>query len=266
MADLSSCFTSREEEMRRSAFADMSEDSLKELMLQLSIEVYRRSLTAKKDNEGPFLETPEDLTPIEKPRVMLSGDEVFKSSMPKDSWPSSPTDTLGKSQELVVQFLKQNYGVMKKTVTRILEEVFQGQISTPTLNLMDVELTFCLENMKTLRHLLIELPHLKTSDKYKINKSYHSYEDIVKRSKQEIQELLVESRQRRVDLTRSTQAEVVSKKKQDDIPAHKSHFKLLSDDLLKKQERKRYNEECQRNAEMRHQCFLPHFWKLPFLD
>ena len=69
MADLSSCFTSQEEEKKKSAFADMSKDSLKELILQLSIEVYRRSLTAKKDNEGPILppterEKPEDLTPI----------------------------------------------------------------------------------------------------------------------------------------------------------------------------------------------------------
>ena len=164
MADLSSCFTSQEEEKKKSAFSDMSEDSLKELILQLSIEVYRRSLSAKKDNEGPVLEKPEDLTPVEKPRVMLSGEDVFKSSMPKDSWPSSPTDSLEKSQKLVVQFLKQNYGVMKTSITSIQKEVFQSQISTPTLNLMDVELTFCLENMKTLRHLLSELPQLTNSE------------------------------------------------------------------------------------------------------
>ena len=166
MADLSSCFTSQEEEKKKSAFADMSRDSLEELILQLSIEVYRRSLTAKKDNEGPFLETPEDLTPIEKPRVMLSGDDVFKSSLPKDSCPSSPTDSLD-SQKLVVKFLKQNYGAMKTSISDIKVRVFQSQLSMPTLNLMDVELTFYLENMKTLRQQLSELPQLTTSDKYK---------------------------------------------------------------------------------------------------
>ena len=75
MADLSSCFTCGKEEKGRSAFAHMSVDSLKELMLQLSIEVYRKSLATKKNDEDPFLETPEYLTPIEKPRVMLSGEE-----------------------------------------------------------------------------------------------------------------------------------------------------------------------------------------------
>ena len=226
MADLSSCFTSQNEEKRKSAFAEMSRDSLEELVLQLSIEIYKRSLTARKDNEGPVLETPEDLTPVGRPRVMLP-EGVLKSLLPEDSWPSSPTDTLEKSQELVVHFLKQNYGVMKKTVTRIREEVFQSQISTPTLNLMDVELTFCLENMKTLRHLLIELPHLKTSDKYKIHTSYHSYEDMVRRTKQVIQELLLESRQRRVDLIQNTQFVTVSRKKQGEIHAQIHHYKLL---------------------------------------
>ena len=66
MADLSSCFTSQEEEKRKSAFAGMSRDSLEELILQLSMEIYRRSLTATKDGEGPFLEKkPDDFTPEE---------------------------------------------------------------------------------------------------------------------------------------------------------------------------------------------------------
>ena len=225
----------------------------------MSVELYRRNSATRKDNEGPILppperEKPEDLTPIEKPRVMLSEDDVFKSSMPKDSWPSSPTDSLEKSQKLVVHFLKQNYGVMKTSITSIQTEVFQSQISTPTLNLMDVELTFCLENMKTLRHLLAELPHLKTSDKYKIHKSYHAYEDTVGKSKQEIQKLLVKLRQKEVDLTRNTQSGVVSKtkKKQEDIPTRKDHFTLLSDYLSKKVKKKKCNGNCQRNAEMRH--------------
>ena len=140
MADLSSCFTSQEEEKKKLAFSDMSEDSLKELILQLSIEVYRRNSATRKDNEGPILppterEEPEGLTSHKKPRVMLSEDDVFKSSMPKDSWPSSPTDSLERSQKLVVTFLKQNYGVMKTSITSIQKEVFQSQISTPTLNL-----------------------------------------------------------------------------------------------------------------------------------
>ena len=45
---------------------------------------------------------------------------------------------------------------------------------------------------------------------------------------------------------------MVSRKKQEDIPARKYHFKLLSDNLSKKLERRRYNAECQRNAEVRH--------------
>ena len=251
MADLSSCFTSQEEEKRESAFAGMSRDSLETLILQLAIEIYRRSLTAKKDDEGPVLENPEDLTPVGRPKVMLSGEDVFKSSMPKDSWPSSPTDSL-ESQKLVVKFLKQNYGAMKTSISDIKVRVFQNQLSMPTLNLMDVELTFCLENMKTLRHLLIELPHLKTSDKYKIHTSYHSYEDMVRRTKQVIQELLLESRQRRIDLIQNTQFATVSGKKQEEVPAQIYHYKLLSETLSKKHERKRYNAECQRNAEMRH--------------
>ena len=252
MADLSSCFTCGEEEKGRSAFAHMSVDSLKELMLQLSIEVYRKSLATKKNDEVPFLETPEYLTPFETPRVMLSDDEVLKSSTPKDSWPSSPTDTLGKSQNLVVHFLKENLSAMKQSVTRILEEVVSNQISTPTLNLMNVELTFCLENMKILRQLLIELPHLKTSDKYKINKSYYCYADSVKKTKQEIHELLVSSQQKGVDTTQNTQVGTSSEKKQGTIPVQKYHCKLLSESISKKMERKRYNEECRNNAEVRH--------------
>ena len=115
MADLSSCFTSQEEEKKKSAFLDKSEDTLRECILQLSVELYRRNSAIRKDNEGPILppperEKPEGLTPIEKPRVM-SEDDVFKSSLPKDSWPSSPTDSLERSKELVVAFLKQNYPV-----------------------------------------------------------------------------------------------------------------------------------------------------------
>jgi hypothetical protein len=106
--------------------------------------------------------------------------------------------------------------------------------------------------MKILRHLLIELPHLKTSDKYKINKSYYCYADTVKKTKQEIQELLVSSQQKGADTTQNKQVGTNSEKKQGTIPVQKYHCKLLSESVSKKMERKRYNEECRNNAEVRH--------------
>ena len=88
MADLSSFFTSQEEEKKKTAISDESEDMLRECIRQLSIELYRRNSATKKDDEGPILlpppkrGEPEDLKPIEKPRVMLSTDDVFKLGLP----------------------------------------------------------------------------------------------------------------------------------------------------------------------------------------
>ena len=128
MVDLSSFFTSQGEEKKKTAFSDESEDMLRECILQLSVELYRRNSATKKDKEGPILpppkrEEPEDLKPIEKPGVMLSTDDVFKSSLPRDTWPSSPTKSLEISKELMVTSLKHNYGAMKTTISNIRDKV-----------------------------------------------------------------------------------------------------------------------------------------------
>ena len=261
MDDLSSFFTSQDKEKKKTAFSDESEDMLRECIRQLSVELYRRNSATKKDNEGPILPPPErgepeDLKPIEKPRVKLSTDDVFKSSITKDTWPSSPTKSNGTRKDPVVTFLKQNYGAMKTAISNIRDKVFQsqlrGQLSMATLDLLDAELTFYLENMKTLRHQLAELPQLTTYVKNGIHKSYHIHEEIVKKTKQDIQKHLVRLRQKEVDLTGSTQTGVVSKteKKQEDIPKRKDHFTHLSDDLSKQAKKKNCNDECRRKTEM----------------
>ena len=109
----------------------------------------------------------------------VSPDDVFKSDIAKDKWPSGPTKTVGTEPDAMLSLMRSGYGTLKGTITKCKQQVFKNRFSKDTLNTLNVKLKDSLEGMQELWKQMANMHQLPTADKNKVHEDYHIYEKLV---------------------------------------------------------------------------------------